>query len=469
VISFMFTNGYRLFIQTDCILHQTPQKKSSLQSTNLGAPCCLSQLMSKFLVIIWGLCALEVLAATGGSLKMMRRHGEKRSSIIGQDASFKMDDSEQELKQRDTEDEPALDFNAVPELLQGDMAEIQDPDIPDIDDVPEFSQPEEDDDSPAADDIVQQTPNVKQPVCTIRLGDQAGSSDKGLPNSRCLACSQSCTAAKKQKAIYIPVDFSPSLTSFNAFSVQKNIFYRNVTRLALWGRNAIYDAAPIGFSGTRLGGYFGAVMKAVGGRKLELKLIFSIWDKNVKSVPASQPFGCRRNCNDCGGISAGRTTGTQCSVSLGSAASVGENVTLRLYKRTAAATATWNNKSYPGSEWEIAYLRGGQTSWTVFGRMLLESTTGGINRLNNFHEHVGCTPCDAFYENTVISIPEVLAPQNKHVLKGVYSKAPAQASCKLYRTVAIPNPSGPVPLISIETGPGVTRSTDQQYASLFTC
>ena len=33
------------------------------------------------------------------------------------------------------------------------------------------------------------------------------------------------------------------------------------------------------------------------------------------------------------------------------------------------------------------------------GTVFLEQTFGGVTRLGAFHEHIGCTPCDAFYES----------------------------------------------------------------------
>jgi hypothetical protein len=54
-----------------------------------------------------------------------------------------------------------------------------------------------------------------------------------------------------------------------------------------------------------------------------------------------------------------------------------------------------------------------------------QETPGGITRFGAFHEHIGCTPCDAFYESEVRRGPWVAAP----IARAVRSISFARPNC----------------------------------------
>lgn len=142
---------------------------------------------------------------------------------------------------------------------------------------------------------------------------------------------------------------------------------------------------------------------------------------------------CHRNCNDCG-LHPGwtNTTGTQCGVTM--ELSGGNGVRFRLWQSKPNATLAdplGMGLDYVGAEWTLtatlldtrrghgadgrtraalalAAAPGGSSAATatvaepiVVGKMFLQDTYAGIGRMSAFHEHIGCTPCGAFYESEV--------------------------------------------------------------------
>ena len=149
-----------------------------------------------------------------------------------------------------------------------------------------------------------------------------------------------CTAATKQKALYLSYDFEPSLRHTPALDILVYHTWTSLSDLHRYGKNGVYAAQPIG-SAYGVGGYFGS---QVVGSSDNVTLLFSVWDKQVAHTPAKNvseclsaggpnttwcshqhafPLAgsCRRHCLDCG-LHPGwhNTTGTQCSINLAVAA-----------------------------------------------------------------------------------------------------------------------------------------------------
>ena len=292
------------------------------------------------------------------------------------------------------------------------------------------------------------------------------------------AARPNCTAATKQKALYLQYGFSPTLTESPATDLSVQVEWNSTSDMRRWGRNGIFAAHPIGTS-DGVGGYFGS---QADGNPSQGGLIFSVWDKLDEQMPernvsACQAHGlnktwcsslhafalspgCRRHCLDCG-LHPGwkNTTGVQCSVPM----RLNESDALRFRLHRTAAVATFSEPSqglglsYQGSEWSLEASRVGadgavEGSPVIVGRMFWQGTFGGIDRLGAFHEHIGCTPCEAFYESELRTGPWIEAPQRRTVRRIGFAP-PHVASCRLF-DVEITTSAQGTPCAQFRTGPG---------------
>lgn len=288
-----------------------------------------------------------------------------------------------------------------------------------------------------------------------------------------------CTAATKQKALYLDYTFEPALKTNPAVDISAEVILNSTKAMREYGHNGIYAAHPIGSAGGGLGGYFGLVVTAntsTGG------LLFSVWDTRLKHMPPCQPNApnatwcqhlhsfpyqdngtCHRHCLDCGLHPGWRnTTGTQCSVPM--VLSSGDSVTFRL-QRTIPKITLHNMSGfglvYHGSVWQVTaristYM--GNTSTVLVGSMFWEGSFEGIDRFGAFHEHVGCTPCNAFFESEIRRGP-ILNAVSRHP-KPVHNISfdRKNVSCELY-SVNITR-VGSVPQAQFATGPGSHPNND---------
>lgn len=124
----------------------------------------------------------------------------------------------------------------------------------------------------------------------------------------------------------------------------------------------------------------------------------------------------------------------------------GDTVRFRL-QRTANGThltpPDGGGLTYTGSEWTLtatiasasdtatgADAATRQPTAVTVGRMFFEDAYGGVSRLQAFHEHIGCTPCAAFYESEVRRGPWVLSQPMRSV-SGI-GFTPPEAQCQLF-------------------------------------
>ena len=318
-----------------------------------------------------------------------------------------------------------------------------------------------------------------------------------------------CNGTNKQKALYIHYNLDPPLsdTGLAATDISVEHLWNNTADMRKYGSNGVYAAQPIYTVGGP-GGYFGSQSDAdpsAGG------LLFSIWDKkrghpfnaSASCPPSAVGPGkrypnetwcetmhafplvpsCHRNCNDCG-LHPGwhNTTGTQCGVAM--ELSGGDGVRFRLWQSAPNATLAdplGMGLDYHGAEWTLtatlldsrrghgpdgrtlaALSRAAGTAAAVeaapivVGKMFLQDTYSGIGRFSAFHEHIGCTPCDAFYESEVRRGPWVDAPLPKRVVSNITFGPRPPCACQLF-DVDIPDPTtlpGGVPQAQFRTGPG---------------
>jgi hypothetical protein len=290
--------------------------------------------------------------------------------------------------------------------------------------------------------------------------------------------SSNCTAKTKQKALYLGYSFSPSLEDTPAFDIAVEQYWNATSDMRRYGKNGVFAAQPIHTS-DGVSGYFGS---QADGEPSSGGLLFSIWDAKRKSLPSpadcvtigapnatwcghkhSFPLSttCRRHCLDCG-LHPGwhNTSGTQCSIQV--TLSEGDRLRFRLRRMVADVTyvdhAMPAHAPYSGSEWELSAtkLSGGcgLSPWSgnctlVVGRMFWEDTHSGISRFGAFHEHIGCTPCDAFYESEVRGGPWVQSPSPR--VANISFKPPT-SDCELFSVELLPSKSA----AQFRTGPGST-------------
>ena len=94
---------------------------------------------------------------------------------------------------------------------------------------------------------------------------------------------------------------------------------------------------------------------------------------------------------------------------------------------------------------------GARTNTTIeVGRVFLEDTFEGVSRLGAFHEHIGCTPCNAFFESEIRRGPWVDQPLPRAV--NAISFKRNNCSCQLF-DVDMLTIDG-IPAAQFRTGPG---------------
>ena len=294
-----------------------------------------------------------------------------------------------------------------------------------------------------------------------------------------------CTAAPKQKAIYLKYSFSPTLQESPATDITAETVWTSTTDLRRYGHNGIYAAHPVGTANHGVSGYFGS---QVDGDPTKGGLLFSMWDRPRRNVHVPAGFcdnkpvnhtwcmhkhafprspGCHRHCLDCG-LHPGwhNTTGTQCGVSM--RFDQGDAIRFRMHRTAANVSLTPpgmpGGLTYRGSEWTVTATvtrsssNASNTSVAPFnitvGSMFFEDTFEGIGRFGAFHEHIGCTPCAAFFESEVRRGPWIAAPVARTVGSIAFHRLKPSVECQLYEV----NITGVE--AQIATGPG-TRTTGE--------
>ena len=299
-----------------------------------------------------------------------------------------------------------------------------------------------------------------------------------------------CTQQNKQKALYLQYDFEPSLKQSPATDIRVEHQWNSTGDLKRYGKKGVYAAQPIG-TGDGVGGYFGSQVHGLPGQTPNL--LFSIWDALEKPLPSPRNItdclhrggpnvtwcehkhsfalssNCYRHCLDCG-LHKGwhNTTGVQCHVQM---PNLKDGDVLRFRLRRVENNATFDDPTqglgltYKGSVWELTARqitvgveeeeeRSAAPSFVV-GRMFWERTYSGITRFGAFHEHIGCCPCEAFYESEVRTGPWVTSPMPRPVKSIGFTRK--QVQCQRYEVAispADPKAGRPYPSAQFRTGPG---------------
>ena len=275
-----------------------------------------------------------------------------------------------------------------------------------------------------------------------------------------------CSSVSKQKAIYASSRHEPNIGG--ATDVIVDVFLEDVEDIYRHGGNGIFNAHPIGFVGTSVSGYFGPQLAGSAPRDAQ-QVLFSLWDGGSVGLDSWRPAlpmmgaadanipgttSCRRNCNDCavhdGPVAADGSTGTSCKVKI--PAYQGQRTRLRVRRIAQSQQSSAYGQLWTGDVWEVTIRDMGTGQEWVVGRQLVSDSAGGINRLNHFHEHLGCTTCGTFYARVSRGGPWVLAPSGVSLASASSSFSNVDGC---HRQAIYGSPPGMPGHFTVETGRGV--------------
>lgn len=307
-----------------------------------------------------------------------------------------------------------------------------------------------------------------QPECTALARAFDGSSDHGMRKHKCAACEEPCSFRTKQAPIHTNWNFEPKLEELNIFDVAMYVEMSSVSQIAPFSMNGIHykmnfeiqrtpkSQAFKGFVGPLARGGVAAEDSLYGQHYLQVKdtqlpspdgmLVRGRW----LALPGERVSGdigsCVRSCVECDNYpqlrSSGLTTGVVCTVDVGIVDE--SSFVYRLRQSKPETSMAFQGSKYDGSEWEVTVRDVSTDAYYVVGRFFLEgaSSTSGISSFMATHEHLGCAPCDAYFQSVRTAGPFVLNPKKQHFLKDAAVSAPATAQgegglCKLHRVVSL--------------------------------
>lgn len=314
----------------------------------------------------------------------------------------------------------------------------------------------------------------------------------GQNDSRSL---QVCNQENKQKTIYAKFEFEPPLTTEPVLDVIGDVFWDDIDDLRRHGKNGIFHAFPVGFGSSVASGYFGPQATGAGDDDAE-QVLFSLWDKkrvgddgwlpalpflvdddieNCDTFDAVANPGkacCKRNCNDCGHSGATGTVGTQCKVFI--PAKSGMHLRLNIYRYLTGQTLDYDGVTWTGDVWAVDIYNMITGEKFSVGKILISgASNSGIERISNFYEHIGCTPCDSFDAYTSRAGPWVLktrSPNVDTVLVGATSTFTLENPPYICTNHAIK--SDGAPFLKFASGPSVPylqNGNETWDKTLYTC
>jgi len=319
-----------------------------------------------------------------------------------------------------------------------------------------------------------------------------------------------CSHLNKQIALYLDYDFGEPLIKIEPTALRVKTSWVNVTDIRAYGKNGVFAAHPF-HTVDGPGGYFGSQVdgNVTGDSGGLLFSIWDLkdpkepcnysapnetWCLYKHAFPVSST--CDRHCLDCG-LHPGwtNTTGTQCHVQLN--VTDGDKILWDIRQSEVNSSYAFGNVTLNGSEWTVTaqYTARGQATRNItVGQVFFERSWRGLKKyvqahasclslnvsmhslvdscavwklvspcgtnvpatvpatafahsLGAFHEHIGCTECDAFYESEIRTGPWVLQPR-PHTVKNI-NFTRVNASCQLFDFRRLHSDS-----VLIETGPG---------------
>jgi len=350
--------------------------------------------------------------------------------------------------------------------------------------------------------------NMASKSCTMDVTQEMGLSDYGSTQHSCTACQRTCSEENKQQATNLKYLFEPALESCNAKDVKFYMNFSSIDQLgcANCGAKGIRHKLEMQFAtnaGEGITGYQDKVLgfngwmgpEVMGGPRqagsdFQGLHVFEVEDTEEPShsedcaalnpagrwlaIPGAGKMGetwnCQRICKSTHTCHCGRKTHVRCTASI--AMSTSQLFVYRVRMTSKSAVTTFEGSTYTGTEWEVSAQDlshknlAGEGHMTV-GRVILVGNADvyGIKTMSQAHEHIGCVPCDMFYESTVVSGPFVQDPVGVHAIRSAEGGAPPLTahSCELFRMSSLGGFA-----VKFETGPGLWPPFEVND-TIFTC
>eukprot|EP00929_Paragymnodinium_shiwhaense_P012903 TRINITY_DN120780_c0_g1_i1.p1 TRINITY_DN120780_c0_g1~~TRINITY_DN120780_c0_g1_i1.p1 ORF type:complete len:585 (-),score=119.76 TRINITY_DN120780_c0_g1_i1:23-1777(-) len=332
----------------------------------------------------------------------------------------------------------------------------------------------------------------QQPSCISLLGASSGSSDHGREKHKCAACEEACTYRTKQAPLHTSFNFHPKLESQNAMDMIMFVELSSISQLAPFSMNGIQYKMNFNImrapDSNAFRGVVGPVVRggAADGESLAGQHYLEVKDTQLPSpdgmlvrgrwlaLPGARKSGdlgsCVRACVGCDNYpqlrSSGLTTGVACKLDVG--VDDGHGFVYRIRQSKAAAQVQFEGVQYDGAEWEVTVRDTVTEAYYVLGRVLLEGASEdvGIATFTATHEHLGCAPCDAYFQAVRVNGPYVLQPSRQHIMRSCEITAGAEsgALCKLHRAVSLGGLT-----VLYESGPSVWPKAPMTGRAIYKC
>lgn len=328
----------------------------------------------------------------------------------------------------------------------------------------------------------------KQPKCSVLMDVNGGNSDHGSGFHECAACEEGCTNANRQAPIHSEWTFLPSLITEAAYDVAMMIEYPSVHQLAPFSANGVFYRMKFEIGRPSGNGYVGCMGPQVRGGvtlgdALNGRHHFEVRDTQMPSpdgvlvrgrwlaLPGRRRPGdiglCKRACLGCDQyphlLSSGLASGTVCGVDVGVMNS--QAFVYRFFQSVPEAEVEFDGAIYRGTEWEVNVRDTSTGAFYTLGRVVLEGHSKNIGMVGfaASHEHLGCAPCDAYYQAARVTGPFILVPQGVHRISRCDVDIKATPECGLSRVVGL----GGLSLL-YESGPGVWPASTN-HSTVFKC
>eukprot|EP00928_Gymnodinium_smaydae_P033808 TRINITY_DN24112_c0_g2_i2.p1 TRINITY_DN24112_c0_g2~~TRINITY_DN24112_c0_g2_i2.p1 ORF type:complete len:594 (+),score=159.31 TRINITY_DN24112_c0_g2_i2:178-1959(+) len=337
-----------------------------------------------------------------------------------------------------------------------------------------------------------------QPKCEVFAGLDDGVSDLGETEHVCTACEDGCTKLNKQMPMQVKWSIDPPLWRLNAMDVMVMVEFPKVTGVAPYTLNGIqhkinFDIGrkPRGGRASPWRGYMATRLRggAAPGEALPGQHIFTILDTEPPNLDGSVVKGrwlalpgrrvggdvgvCKRACIECEDdpklLAAGYANGAVCVLDV--TVQNNQGFLYRLRQSSDGRSAAYAGGDYRGSEFELQVRDANNGNFYNVGRIVLEGNgpDHGVAFLDSRLEHLGCAPCDAYYQAVKVTGPFVLSPAGEHQIVSASSVDLREngegEDCGLKRVASLGGLT-----VMYESGPGVwPTEMGAKEKGLYTC
>jgi hypothetical protein len=335
-----------------------------------------------------------------------------------------------------------------------------------------------------------------QPSCDILIGNTSGDSDYGKGRHSCTSCEGGCSSGNKQLPIRMGWSIVPALHTKPAYDLMMVLELQSINQMKPYTLNGIHHRMRFTIhSDIRAAGDFVGEMgpQIMGGARPNDMMsgvhVFSVMDTQFPVVdgggrspgrwlalPGKHHPGvvgtCRRHCINCDDLHpqhmiAGHSTGTICTANV-KVDSFGTYV-YRLVQREGTRKVEYDAATYIGAEWEVRIMEQSSGVVWVLGTIVTEGTSNmsGITHFSATHEHLGCSPCDAYYQAIRATGPFILNPRGAHEIARAIEETPMRSDdqiCSKRRAIGLGGYT-----ILYESGPGVVEEPWRENMTVYRC